>query len=131
MTASIRGPFKSPIPFGRFLVVIFIGMTFTSNTSADELSSVITAWKGREASVKSLQFSWSGTEFQAKGTKRGAPSRRSEKGATLPEDYSFDYGMSYSIDGQGRIRREYQGKAWSIDKVAHVPKTVISSPLFQ
>ena len=120
MIASIEWPFKGPIAFGRFLLLIFIGVTFISNTNADELSSVITAWKNRQASVKSLQFSWSGTEFAAEGIRRGT-----EPGAILPKDYHFDYRMSFTID-RDRIRKEYHGKGWSVDKVAYVPKTVIN-----
>jgi hypothetical protein len=76
------------------------------------LSTIVAAWRAREARVSSLDFSWHGPEFQA-----GAGNER--------KDFSFEHRMRLVVDADERLRIEYEGQEWSPAKGAPVRKESI------
>lgn len=107
------------------LVVIFLLESdhVSAYDDAVNMNSIVTAWRGREAQVSSLDFSWHGSEFQsgmARRGGRGATRRESER-----QDFSFEHRMRFVVDSGDRVRLEYHGKEWSPAKGEPVAKDMI------
>lgn len=103
--------------------VIVVGVLLSSSSrcgalfgSSGELRAIIEAWDHRQNEIKTLQFSWSGVQFQ-KGVAALPPGL---KRGSVPPDTSFETRTTFVMDASGRVRLDYEGKAWSDERSAYI-----------
>jgi len=91
-----------------------------------EIGSAIEVWQRRQAAIRAFDFSWSGLQFQAKGADPALSVLDAMAGNVPPSDMSFEIRMRFVVDTTGRVRLEYNGRAWSQERGDYVAKATIN-----
>lgn len=123
----MRG-FVPYVPLRRLAVAVVLLCISTSNGGDDVLKDIVGAWESRSANTQSFSFAWEGTQYDARGkdVPEGGDSRGLgdpvRKGPLPSEGTTFTYKMSFIVDSKWGVRRDYDGKAYSVSKNAYLPQ---------
>jgi hypothetical protein len=117
---------------GRSTVLLFTASLLLAGpprlASADDaaatLDTITSAWNARQTSVESFDFEWWVKRFESGewNPRVRLEAAKNHAESAPPPDATFIATYRYAMDARGRIRMEYKGKEWSIDKSEFVSK---------
>ncbi|MCI0742518.1 MAG: hypothetical protein L0Y72_26090 [Gemmataceae bacterium] len=86
------------------------------------LQEVLSAWKARQASTKSIDFKWSALETRTKfETEALRPPGTRTSPVSPPDQATFKASMRFVVESKRRVRFDYDGQNWSDSQGKYVP----------
>ncbi len=86
---------------------------------------IISAWNHRQEEITTFRFSWSGLNFKAEGTSKGAFVGRTKRDRVPSPGVALDNRYVFVADANGRLRSDAHTMVWSEEQNEYVSQEVM------
>lgn len=108
------------------LLLVLIAPTYSvGQDEAISLDSILKAWDGRAAKIRSFSCAWEGTRYElVDKSDQDVAAQKAGAKVMLPEHITYKFNMRFIADDRGRARFDYEGQEWSAKDSKLVPNRI-------